>query len=66
MNNIKNTLIMSEYKRQFRELEPETKQKISQANKGKKKSETHKQHISQGVLDYWKDVPNKPISGETL
>ena len=66
MNKIKNTFIMSEYKRQFRELEPETKQKISQANKGRKKSEIHKQHISQGMLNYWKDVPSKPMSGETL
>jgi hypothetical protein len=57
---------MSEYKRQFRDLSDETKMKISLANKGKKKSDIHKQHISQGMLDYWKDVPSKPMSGETL
>lgn len=57
---------MSDYKRQFRELEPETKSKISQSNKGRRKSEIHKQHISQGMLNYWRDVPSKPMSGKTL
>ena len=51
---------MSEFKRKFRELEPETKQKISLANKGKRKSEIHKQHISQGMLKYWETVEHRP------
>ena len=32
---------MKEYKRQYRELEDATKQKISQSSKNKPKSETH-------------------------
>lgn len=47
-----------EYKRQFREQPPETKQKISAALKGRQKSSTHKQNISKGLKDYWKDVPS--------
>lgn len=47
------------YKRQHRELDDSTKQKISQALKGKSKSFTHSQNISQGLKDYWKTVPNK-------
>ena len=35
------------YKRQFRELEQETKDKISQSSKNKPKSIQHRQHISQ-------------------
>lgn len=51
---------MKEYKRQYRELEDATKQKISQSSKNKPKSETHKQHISQAMIDYWQTVPNRP------
>ncbi len=54
-----------EYKRQYRELEPETKQKISDSTKGKKKTEQHKEHIRQALIDYWRQVPHKPVSGET-
>ena len=48
-----------EYKRQYREQTPETKQKISAALKGRQKSSTHKDNISQGLKDYWKLVPSK-------
>ena len=48
-----------EYKRQYREQTPETKQKISAALKGRQKSSTHKENISQGLKTYWKDVPSK-------
>lgn len=51
-----------EYKRQFREQTPETKQKISAALKGRHKSSTHKENISQGLKTYWKDVPSKQES----
>lgn len=54
-----------EYKRKYRELEPEVKQKISKGTKGKKKSEQHKEHIRQSLIDYWESVPHKPTSGET-
>ncbi len=57
---------MTAYKRQYRQLSDETKRLLSLKNKGRKKSETHKQHISKSMLDYWKGVPNKPTSGETL
>lgn len=46
-----------EYKRQYREQTPETKQKISAALKGRQKSSTHKEKISQGLKTYWKGVP---------
>ena len=48
--------------RQFRELSDETKNKISMAMKGKSKSYTHKENISNGLKDYWKKIPNKPTS----
>ena len=57
---------MSEYKRKYRELEPETKQKISQANKNKKKNEKWRQNIALSMVEYWRSVGHKPISGETL
>lgn len=57
---------MTAYKRQYRQLSDDTKRLLSLKNRGRKKSETHKQHISQSMIDYWKSVPNKPTSGETL
>ena len=51
---------MKEYKRQFRELSDETKQKISNSSRNRPKSDQHKQHISQGMKDYWQNVPNRP------
>ncbi len=50
------------YRRQFRELEQETKDKISQSSKNKPKSIQHRQHISQGMTRYWQSVPNKPTT----
>ena len=46
-------------KRKYRELSDETKAKISQSMKGKSKSITHKEHISEGLRNYWETVPNK-------
>lgn len=54
------------YKRQYRELSDETKQKISKANKGRPLSADHKTRISRGMLKYWENVPNKPSSGEAI
>ena len=51
---------MKEYKRQYRELSDETKQKISNSSRNIPKSDQHKQHISQGMKDYWQNVPNRP------
>ncbi len=56
---------MEKYKRQYREIDNETKQKISVSSKNKPKSETHKQHISQGMLDYWQTVPHRPDNDGT-
>ncbi len=50
---------MSDYKRQYRDLEPEVRQKISDATKGKPKSYDHKLHISQAMTKYWSSVPYK-------
>lgn len=60
MNNTNN------YKRQWRELEDATKEKISAAASGKPKSEAHKQHISQSMTQYWETVPHRPKSGITM
>jgi len=55
---------MNNYKRQYRELDDETKMKISISSKNKPKSEEHKMHISQGMEKYWQSVPNKPKPDE--
>ena len=53
-----------EYKRQFRNLPTEVKQKISDSMRGRAKSYDHKQHISRGMKKYWSSVPSKPQSHE--
>lgn len=45
--------------RQFRELDDETKRKISASTIGKSKSYDHRLHISQGMKKYWQGVPYK-------
>lgn len=45
------------HKRKCRKLSEETKLKISNSMKGKKKTEEHRQHIKEGMIDYWKTVP---------
>ena len=57
---------MKEYKRQYRELEDATKQKISQSSKNKPKSEIHKQHISQAMIDYGETVEHRPNDETTV
>ena len=49
-----------QYKRQYRELSDETKEKISISNRTKPKSEEHKLRISQGMEKYWQTVPHRP------
>lgn len=51
MSTIKN------YKRQSREVSPDTRQKISAALRGRSKSQTHKDNISKGLTNYWKQIP---------
>ena len=53
------------YKRQYRQMDDTTKQKISRALRGRTKSATHAQSISDGLKNYWKQVPNKPNNNET-
>lgn len=47
-------------KRIWRELSDQHRESISRATVGRPKSATHRQHISQGMKEYWKTVPNKP------
>ena len=56
-----------EHKRQYRELSDETKNKISNATRGKSKTFTHRQNLSKALTAYWETVPNRPqpSSGET-
>ena len=44
----------------FRELNADTKQRISQALKGRGLTDNHKQAISDGMRAYWATIPNKP------
>lgn len=46
--------------RTFRELNADTKQRISQALKGRGLTDNHKQAISDGMKAYWATIPNKP------
>ncbi len=55
---------MNNYKRQYRQIDDETKMKISLTSRNKPKSELHKQHISQGMEEYWRTVPNRPDDNE--
>ncbi len=50
--------------REFRELTDETKAKISQSMRGKSKSYTHKEKISNSLKAYWKNIPNKPLNDD--
>lgn len=47
-------------KREYRQLSDETKAKISQSMKGRSKTFTHKEAISNGLKSYWNTIPNKP------
>lgn len=46
-----------EYKRQTREVPPETREKISLSLRNRAKSSTHKANISMGLKNYWKHIP---------
>lgn len=47
------------YKRQYRQLDNDVKQRISASSRNKPKSEEHKEHIRQGMIQYWETVPNR-------
>ena len=53
---------MENYKRQFREMNPETKAKISQSMKNRSKSFSHRENISNGLRKYWKNIPSRPTN----
>lgn len=55
---------MDNKKRIYRELSDDTKQKISNASKGRPKSQSHRQHISQAMTDYWKTIPHRPTPSD--
>ena len=57
---------MDRFKRKYRELDDDVKQKISASSKNKPKSAEHRMHISQGMEKYWQTVPNRPSSGGTI
>jgi len=48
-----------EYKRKYRELSARTREKISRAMKGKKKSNLTKERIRQSMKNYWLSVESK-------
>ena len=56
------------YKRQYRQLDDDVKQKISDSTRNRPKSEEHKEHIRQAMMeqisgnqgaDTWQDVRKK-------
>ena len=53
---------MKNYKRQYRQLSDEVKNRIRTSTRNKPKSEEHKRRIQQSMLRYWQTVPNKPDS----
>ena len=55
-----------QHKRQWRELDYATRERISRSTQGKPKSEQTKQKISQALKDYWKTIPHRPKSGITM
>ena len=61
---IRKSISIMQYKREFRDLPDETKQKISNSTRGKSKSSTHKEHIRQGMLKYWSGVEWRDRSHE--
>ena len=50
----------NQYKRKYREMDDATKQKISQKLKGRMKSFSHCQAISDGLKNHWQQISSKP------
>lgn len=46
-------------KRQFREMEYQTKRLISSRLRGRRLSDQHKQAISSAMKAYWEQIPSK-------
>ena len=49
--------------RTYRELNDDTKQRISQGLKNRTLSDSHKEAISNGMRAYWTTIPSKPNDG---
>ena len=49
-----------QYKRQYRQLSQQVKDKISRSLKNKPKSPSHAAAISTGLKTYWEGVKDKP------
>ena len=47
-----------EYKRRYREMDDETKKKISNSLRGRSKSMKHKENIRNGLRYYWSQIPS--------
>lgn len=47
----------------YRELQQETKDKISRSMTGIKKSENHRKRISDGMKKYWEKIPSTKGGG---
>lgn len=54
------------HKRQYRQLDDDVKQKISDSTRNRPKSEEHKEHIRQGMINYWQGVPDRPDEPDTF
>lgn len=54
------------YKRQDRTVSPETRSKISASLRGRKKSYTHCQNISNGLKKMWQQIPPRQDTGGTV
>ena len=54
------------HKRQWRELDDATRERISRSMQGKHLSDLHKQRIKNALLDYWQKIPHRPKSGITM
>ena len=66
-----NTQVKPSGKRQYRNMSPEQKQKLSIAHQGKKHPEYVKQRIAQSMQNYWSKLGYAPTtnnnnSGNTL
>lgn len=48
--------------RTYRQLSDETKAKISQSMRGKSKTFSHREHISDALRKYWETIPNKQLN----
>ena len=53
-----------QYKRQYRQLSQDVKNRISQSLKNRPKSASHAAAISAGLKTYWDSVENKPSTGD--